>query len=632
MKWLILILIPIQSLSGQQLFEIPGTVFSDWLPMYDALEIVEDPDHQFQFEEVSNSNLWRTNETSQSFDDQSVYWVRVKVSSQRNERYVLLLPSKMKWIDTYIQYEDSTIFQKAGVMAHPSQKEFIYIDRNFAVLDLSQYGEATMTFRMVPHSKYHPRGIKIFIQDLDHYQNYVDALEKKYLFFGGIFLVMMFFNFLFYLNMKERSYLLYGLFIFFITLSSGLRMESFKVVPAYIIFDFASEAMYYAATIFLMLFTIRHLDINKNEVFIYRMCRGLVSSMSGLTLVMLSDFLLFPDLKLIRSLTLRGLPYFLLIAASVFLITSCHYLLKKNRDIYYLGGISVLALSMILFASNFAFSFIPFQSGVTVVYSGISVQMALFSLSISSKMRKTQIEKAQAIHEKLDLQQNINKQLEEKVTERTAQLEHRNTENELLLGEIHHRVKNNLQIISSLLKLQSRQLEEGKAKSAVLEGRDRVKSMALIHQRLYQQDKFSSIEMHDYIKKLIDGLAESYGYQETYYQLKMDVPTLYLDVDTAIPLGLIINELVSNVFKHAFSKGHLNKLSIFMEKNETKLNLHIQDNGTGLPADLTSAEIGSFGIQLVEALVNELGGKVVYENNHGLTTKLQIDHASDPFR
>ncbi|MEQ9373539.1 MAG: tetratricopeptide repeat protein [Imperialibacter sp.] len=211
------------------------------------------------------------------------------------------------------------------------------------------------------------------------------------------------------------------------------------------------------------------------------------------------------------------------------------------------------------------------------------------------------------------------------IDQQRIELALKNQEKDVLLGEIHHRVKNNLQIISSLLKLQSRQLTDKKAQNAVLEGRDRVKAMALIHQCLYQHDRFSSIQIDSYIKKLIDGLISSHGYSDSEIQLNYNLQELHLSVDTALPIGLIVNELVSNCFKHAFKKSRKNCLSLQFEKKGRKLLLVVKDNGIGIPDEgLHPTKVKSFGIGLIQSLVEELDGNVEFIRARGTTVKVFI--------
>ncbi|HNP17296.1 MAG TPA: tetratricopeptide repeat protein [Fulvivirga sp.] len=199
----------------------------------------------------------------------------------------------------------------------------------------------------------------------------------------------------------------------------------------------------------------------------------------------------------------------------------------------------------------------------------------------------------------------------------------KNTENELLLGEIHHRVKNNLQVISSLLSLQERNTTDKTTKAAILDGKERVQSMGLIHNMLYQQNNFSGINMSEYIEKLIAGLLDSFGKKPEDFELKYDIKNINLDVDTAIPLGLIINELVVNALKHAYSATKEPKINVGLKEINNQLVLEVEDNGTGEVVDVQSSE--SFGMKLVNSLSRQLRGTIDIEQRGGLCFKIAIN-------
>jgi len=201
-------------------------------------------------------------------------------------------------------------------------------------------------------------------------------------------------------------------------------------------------------------------------------------------------------------------------------------------------------------------------------------------------------------------------------------IQQKNQENELLLGEIHHRVKNNLQVISSLLSLQERNIDDEKTKAAILEGKERVKSMGLIHKMLYQNDNYSGVEMDSYGKELIQGLVDSFGMKKEDLDLSLDFSNLKLDVDTAIPIGLIINELVINSLKYAYDKTNTLALKISLAKESNKLVLEVADNGNGQADDLKNSK--SFGMKLIKSLSRQIGGIVSIENNAGISVKIDI--------
>ena len=258
-------------------------------------------------------------------------------------------------------------------------------------------------------------------------------------------------------------------------------------------------------------------------------------------------------------------------------------------------------------------------------------------------------------------------------------------EKEVLLKEIHHRVKNNMQIISSLLSLQSRYIEDENYLAIFKESQDRVKSMAMIHEGLYKTHNLARINFEEYTQRLISGLFSSYGMDQNIIKTKMDLDKILLDVDTAIPLGLILNELISNSLKHAFphvyyhdsknitceypaaescrpanenkrnsdlrarnetgesliraSKSEISRVSfnpkiksfegftdseeikgeinISLSQDEDMLKLEVGDNGVGFPENVNFQNTESLGLQLVNTLVNQLGGDIKLEKDSG---------------
>lgn len=198
-------------------------------------------------------------------------------------------------------------------------------------------------------------------------------------------------------------------------------------------------------------------------------------------------------------------------------------------------------------------------------------------------------------------------------------------EKETLLKEIHHRVKNNLQVVSSLLSLQSKNVSDENALRALNEGRDRVKSMALIHQNLYRDDDLMGVDVKDYIEKLITSLFTSYNIQPNSIKLITDIDALQLDVDTVVPLGLILNELISNALKYAFEKNHDGVLEVKLKKVNDSLFLLVKDNGTGLPAATDVTKTNSMGYKLVQSFLQKLAATITIKNDNGLSIELKID-------
>lgn len=191
-------------------------------------------------------------------------------------------------------------------------------------------------------------------------------------------------------------------------------------------------------------------------------------------------------------------------------------------------------------------------------------------------------------------------------------------EKEILLKEVHHRVKNNMQVISSMLKLQSRYIEDEKALELFKNSQNRVKSMALIHERIYKSPDLASVNFEDYTKSLLISLFQNYGVNTNNVVFETHIEGISINMNTAIPLGLIINELISNALKHAFPNDRKGKLIISFSKNiDGKHELIVEDNGRGFKTDLDFNNPDTLGLQLMNALTSQLQGSLKFEGDKG---------------
>ncbi len=223
-----------------------------------------------------------------------------------------------------------------------------------------------------------------------------------------------------------------------------------------------------------------------------------------------------------------------------------------------------------------------------------------------------------------------NIQLKEEIKERKQAEEQIKTslrEKEVLLKEIHHRVKNNLQIISSLLHLQSGYIKDKNTLDVFKNSRERVYAMALIHEKLYESKDLSKIDFREYIHSLIIHLFDSYSLKSEQVQLKMQIEDVVLDIETAIPLGLIINELVSNSLKHAFPASRKGEIQVNLKYSENEEYDHIltvEDNGVGFPDHLDFRACDSLGMVLVHSLVKKLKGVLDLERKNGTSFTIKF--------
>ncbi len=190
-------------------------------------------------------------------------------------------------------------------------------------------------------------------------------------------------------------------------------------------------------------------------------------------------------------------------------------------------------------------------------------------------------------------------------------------EKEVLLKEVHHRVKNNLAIVSSLLTMQSRRVKGVKNIRAFKDSRDRIMSMALIHEKLYQSEDLRNINVEEYLQSLILRLMQSYGTGTENIALEMDIRIDTMEIDTLIPCGLMINELVSNSLKYAFLETLEGVLSISLSKDGDRFELEVADNGDGLPEGFETGSSETLGLQIVDALVGQLEGEMKIDTTEG---------------
>ncbi|MDQ3110758.1 MAG: PAS domain S-box protein [Bacteroidota bacterium] len=199
-------------------------------------------------------------------------------------------------------------------------------------------------------------------------------------------------------------------------------------------------------------------------------------------------------------------------------------------------------------------------------------------------------------------------------------------EKEVLLKEVHHRVKNNLQVISSILNLQSSYVKDKRVLEILLESQNRIKSMAFVHESLYQTKDFSNISFREYVENISRNLVHSYAATDSPPLLNLDLDDIQLNLDTAIPCGLIINELLTNSLKYAFPVGKQGKIDITIREKDGNITINITDNGKGLPKEIDFRNTESLGLQLVVSLVEQINGKIRLDTKKG--TKFTIEFST----
>lgn len=246
-----------------------------------------------------------------------------------------------------------------------------------------------------------------------------------------------------------------------------------------------------------------------------------------------------------------------------------------------------------------------------VIFSVLLTSLITIILNVS-KRKKAEV-KLQAAHY----------ELEQKVADRTGELSRLVEEKETLLKEIHHRVKNNMTVISSLLALHSGLIKNEDDRHIFDEARSRIKAMAIIHEKLYQSGDMSKISASDYLSDILRELSASYAVNNGRTVIRTDIQDITLSLDNAIPFGLIVNELVSNAMKHAFPGSMQGEIKVVIARISAKdIKLSVADSGVGLPDDLASRKSASLGLNLVDALVRQVHGKLSLYTDSG--TRFEI--------
>jgi two-component sensor histidine kinase/HAMP domain-containing protein len=213
--------------------------------------------------------------------------------------------------------------------------------------------------------------------------------------------------------------------------------------------------------------------------------------------------------------------------------------------------------------------------------------------------------------------------LQENIKKHAETLQKSLKEKLVLLKEVHHRVKNNLQVISSLLYLQAKKSSDENVLKTLLDSQNRVKSMALVHEKIYKSSDFSKVDVSDYIKSLAEIIISSFSETSKKIDLILTTESIFLPIDISIPFGLIVNEVLTNIVKHAFKDRKKGSVNISLaEVGDKKIMLIIKDDGKGLPEDFEEKSKSSLGMQLIHNLTSQINGEMTYTDKNGTELKL----------
>ena len=322
-------------------------------------------------------------------------------------------------------------------------------------------------------------------------------------------------------------------------------------------------------------------------------------------------------------LTISNL-FILLLIAMMLIAGAIEYRKKVKQAKYYLQA-QVLPLLVIIFLvayliankenQNWGLQFLP---NIAIVAQTLTFAIALVArVNLLKNDLHLKTLQHQQVSGQMAIEQEHNIRLEEKIEFDKRDIAAAQ-QIKLLMKELHHRVKNNLQIVSSLLSLQSFRIKDKIAADAVREGQHRIEAMSLIHQRLYTNDNITEVNIKEFINDISESLMQAYGHNRNNFILTLNIENEMMDVDKAIPLSLIINELVTNAFKYAYNNIAKPVLTITLTKKQNDMQLFIADNGKGIDMEAWQNNKG-YGKELVQTFVKQLDGEIIVRINNGTT-------------
>jgi two-component system, sensor histidine kinase LadS len=526
----------------------------------------------------------------------SAYWVRFTVVNAFEEPMPWFLevayPS-MDRIDMYLPSPSGEFLVKqAGDMYPFRMREVQHRNFIFSMLEPS-YSQLTYYMRFQTLG-----AINIPLEMLS-YAGLAEKSNTEQILLGiyhGAILVMLIYNFFIFLSIRDMSYLYYVLFnsgwvLAMLTLNGVAFQYLWPQLPWWanhsLLFFFCFSFTWGVQ------FTRTFLHTPQKTPRCDKVLWGLLAAgFLGMTAALFTSYTFSVRLtNVIGMLSLLGwlIGFLCLLQGSR---PARYYVLAWTALIL---GIAVLSLKN--------FGILPHNTfTIWAPQIGSATEITLLSLGLADRIKMLQREK-----------EHIQGEL----------LSTRLTMQEALLKEVHHRVKNNLQVIASLLHLQSGYSTDTHVLEMFKESQQRVESMGLIHDKLAQSEHLTKVDFAEYIHTLCIHLFASYGVRLDAIQLKIDVEAVTLGVDTAVPCGLILNELVTNALKHAFPDGQRGELRVHLYARETgRLLLQVSDNGIGFPTDVDFRHTPSLGLQLVCTLTEQLDGTIELESHQGTTVKI----------
>lgn len=630
-----------QNIFGTEAIEsIDINSFNESLIIEDRLSYIEDKNYTIEDIASISDSQFKSYSYSDLPNSKKVFWIKINLENTRNdERKFVLGTSKFDYIKLYYQRADGNWkSEESGKAILNDSREYLFDANSYLSFYVTPLSRESIYLKITNQEKisfqYSPLPLTLY--HADYFKNYANQQIQFTYFFWGAILIMTLYNLILYFQIRTRIYLYYVLnnigVLCFVLAQTG-------VLSSYFFDSFKEHELF---VIFLGNFAFLSYVVFCKEVLDFKNSFPRANRIINLILIIFPSLLVFLWISPVVILQVGGL-----IAVAVYTYILYTAIVRSNQNIadakiflagnifYYLGiMISVTMILNILPSTVFGLSAINF------VEIGTILQLTFFSLTLGYRINtmKSELEEQRVAREKIRTSEEAkrirlieekNIELEKKVSDRTLDLASKNndlnkanSEKEILLKEIHHRVKNNLQFTSSLLNLQAKQIKDEKTRKALEEGQARIRSMFMVHQNLYEQNAFGEINFEDYSNELIQNIMHSNNVDNKNITSSVNAK-IDIDIERAIPLGLICNELITNTIKYAFQNRDEGKIMISLIEDDKDYVLSYADNGIGID-EKNDEEKNSLGLNLVSMLSRQLYGELKTTSKGGLKYELRF--------
>ncbi len=550
-------------------------------------------------------NQWELVTDTTAFDWKDSYTLKAQINVQEEGDYVLQAGN---WYMACMQFLDAKkrfLSQGNNIKLHLQQGDTtIFIHYPF----IDQKSSVKFNVQLLPRLEFVEKEFK---------KNVFQA------FFLSIVGFLVLITLVFIIRSNDKVYIHYGFYLFsvlyFFAYQYGILGLAIPVVnqipPAIVWISSASLSMSY------LFFSQSFLDLRHEDPFNFKLMRFGQYYVGSVVIIESVSYLFDYDIQhaLFYKLAVVGFQVPLML---IFLYRV--YLLKNTLSYIFLAGASILVLTTLVGQSLSTFQLVVESN--QIIQGGLLLDIFIFSFGIGVRVGLIYEAREEAQNKLIDqlqlnetLQQQYTTELEKKVEERTSEIIKKNQENETLLKEIHHRVKNNLQMISSLLNIQARRLNDTHSREILNVTKTRIRSIGLIHEHLYSHDHLAKIDLKPYIEDLVEMLRKAMFTGEK-LTIDIQIDNEEADFNTAMNIGLVLNELVTNSLKYAFVDHPDPKLTIQAIRREEEFQITVHDNGPGI-----IGEPGGFGWSIIRSTLESVDGQLEYGNENGFYVRILIN-------